>query len=244
MVVSVFFAHLRIQLIQLFKEPGYVLSTLVFPALFFLIFAHPSADTPTKARFLLASFSVFAVLGVCFFQFGVQRAQEIRTGWSRFVKTLPAPEWPLFLSRWLSAVVCAGLAAAAVYVTVLLSTDLDIEFTRWLGLLLVLLLGGVPFALFSSALAHWVSEKSALPTFNLIYILSSFAGGLWLPPNALPTKVEEISRYLPTRHIGEVAWKVALAEPITKEPILHLLIFALFSLLFLGALSRSKRPMS
>ncbi len=226
MDLKILLAHLKIRFVQLFREPGYVVSTLIFPALFFLIFALPNADTPDRARFLLGSFSVFAVLGVCFFQFGVQQAQELRTGWHRFMRTLPVPRGYLFLTQWLAALVCAILSAAAVYLTIEFSTDLQIEFSRWLLMVGLLVLGAAPFALFSAALARWVSPTSALPTFNLIYILSSFAGGLWLPPNALPKKVEALSQYLPTRHLGELLWKFSLAQDLEWKFALYLLLFA------------------
>lgn len=242
MDVRILLAHLKVRFVQLFKEPGYVVSTLIFPALFFLIFALPNADTPEKARFLLGSFSVFAVLGVCFFQFGVHHAQELRTGWHRFLHTLPVPRVHLFLTQWIAALVCAILSAAIVYVTIELSTDLDFEFTRWLKLVGVLILGAAPFALFSAALARWVTPTSALPTFNLIYILSSFAGGLWLPPNVLPAKVEAVSQYLPTRHFGEVLWKVALAQDVEWRFAIYLALFggAAIGILFAG--QSLKRP--
>ncbi len=235
MDLTILWAHLKIRFVQLFKEPGYVVSTLIFPALFFLIFALPNADTPDKARFLLGSFSVFAVLGVCFFQFGVHHAQELRTGWHRFLHTLPVPRCHLFLTQWFAALVCALLSAAVVYVTIEFSTDLEIEFTRWLQMVGVLILGAAPFALFSAALARWVSPTAALPTFNLIYILSSFAGGLWLPPNALPAKVETFSHYLPTRHLGEILWKVSLAQEIEWRYAIYLAVFALATLIILAA---------
>ena len=50
MGLRVFWAHLKLRLIQLLKEPGYVVSTLLFPSLFFLIFALPNADTAVISR--------------------------------------------------------------------------------------------------------------------------------------------------------------------------------------------------
>lgn len=242
MDLKILWAHLRIRFVQLFKEPGYVVSTLIFPALFFLIFALPNADTPDKARFLLGSFSVFAVLGVCFFQFGVHQAQELRTGWHKFLHTLPVPRCHLFITQWVAALVCAVLSAAMVYATIALSTELQIEFSRWLKMVGVLILGAAPFALFSAALARLVSPTAALPTFNLIYILSSFAGGLWLPPNALPAKVEALSHYLPTRHLGEILWKVSLAQDIEWRFAFQLAGFAALALAILYSARLLNRP--
>lgn len=240
--MTVLWAHLKIRFVQLFKEPGYVLSTMVFPALFFLIFALPNADTKERANFLLGSFSVFAVLGVCFFQFGVYYAQELRSGWQQFLSTLPAAPGCFFLSQWISAVVCATLSSLVVYITILLSTDATTGVLKWLTMVGVLILGAIPFALFSAAVARWVTPTSALPTFNLLYILSSFAGGLWLPPNALPIKVEKLSRMLPTRHFGEIVWQLSLDQAIDWKYALYLTLFMLLALGLLALPRTLQRP--
>ncbi|NJM09893.1 MAG: hypothetical protein HC883_03100 [Bdellovibrionaceae bacterium] len=93
---------------------------------------------------------------------------------------------------------------------------------RWLLMVAVIVAGSIPFALMAATIANWVSAWAALPVFNLIYILSSFAGGLWMPPAALPAKVEAISRYLPTRHLGEIIWKIGLGEAVEAKYALYL----------------------
>ena len=215
--MKILLAHTYLRLRQLLREPSYLASTMIFPALFFLIFALPNADTPEKARFLLASFTIFAVLGVCFFQFGIHQAQEIRSGWNAYLSTLPVHRWQMLIAQWVSAMVAGFCSCLAVYVAVRLSTDLNYGVGPWLGLCGVVLLLAIPFALFSAAVACWTSTWAALPLFNMIYILSSFAGGLWMPPAALPAKVEPISRWLPTRHFGEVLWKFVLEQPVESH---------------------------
>jgi len=234
-------AHIRLRLLQLLKEPSYIVSTMVFPALFFLLFALPNADTPAKARILLASFSAFAVLGVCLFQFGVHHAQEIRTGWYSLLHTLPVRGPILFFAQAFNALVCAVASAAVVYVTVEYFASADLELTRWLQVVGAMLLGAIPFALMAATIANFVSAWAALPVFNLIYILSSFAGGLWMPPAALPAKVEVISRYLPTRHLGEIVWKISVNEPVEWKYAFYLFLFAL---VMLAALLVSQRYFS
>lgn len=232
MSLKVLNAHVRLRLLQILKDPGYVLSTLIFPALFFLIFALPNADTEPKARVLLGSFSVFAILGVCLFQFGVEHAQEVRSGWFSRVKTLPVPKVILFVSLAFNALICAILSALVVFLVVNASTEANFTILNWLKLVCAILLGATPFALLAASISMWVTQWSALPVFNLIYILSSFAGGLWIPPNALPSKIELASRYLPTRHLGEIAWKISLSEPVETKYIIYLAIFAVVSGVF------------
>jgi hypothetical protein len=46
-----------------------------------------------------------------------------------------------------------------------------------------------------------------------------------MPPAALPAKVEPISRWLPTRHLGEILWKFVLDQPIEHTYIYRWLVF-------------------
>ncbi len=210
--MKILFAHLKLRLKQLAREPGYVASTMVFPALFFLLFALPNADTPEKARFLMASFTAFALLGVGLFQFGVHQAQELKSGWYSLQCTLPVRAGTLLFAQAVNAVICGIASALVVFAAVEWSAGADMPGGRWLLMTATALALTVPFAVFAAAVAEWTGAAAALPVFNLIYILSSFAGGLWMPPAALPQKVEKLSQALPTRHLGEILWKLSLGE--------------------------------
>ena len=223
-------AHIALRLHQLSREPGYVASTMVFPALFFLLFALPNADTADKAKFLMASFTAFAILGVCLFQFGVHQAQELKSGWYTVMRTLPVRGSVLFFSQAFNTLVCGFASALVVYAAVEYSAGAQMGLKRWALMTTVAILGCVPFALMAAAIANWVSAWAALPVFNLIYILSSFAGGLWMPPAALPSKVDAISKWLPTRHLGEILWKVSLGQELEGKYVVYLSAFGLVAL--------------
>lgn len=152
--MRIFAAHIRFRLSQLRREPSYLASTMVFPALFFLIFALPNADTPEKARFLLASFTIFAVLGVCFFQFGIHQAQELRSGWHSYMDTLPAKAWQSTAAQWISGMVAALFSCLAVFLAVRFSTDLDLSLPRWFAMCALILIGSIPFVFFNKTITY------------------------------------------------------------------------------------------
>ncbi len=228
--MKILWAHVILRLRQLVREPGYVASTMIFPALFFLLFALPNANTPDKAKFLMASFTAFAILGVCLFQFGVHQAQELKSGWYALMRTLPVRAPVLFFSQAFNTLVCGIAAALVVYAAVEYSAGADMDFKRWSVMTSIALIGAIPFALIAAAIANWVSAWAALPIFNLIYILSSFAGGLWMPPEALPVNVEKVSQFLPTRHYGEILWKLALGQDVEMKFVGYLAAFGLVAL--------------
>lgn len=221
--------HARAKILHLLRQPSYVVATLVFPSLFFLFFAAPNADTTEKANLLMASFAAFAVLGVVFFQFGLDFSQERGTAWYRYLRTLPVSPWVFFAARCLTAIFFALLAAAVVIIVVLASTPATLGAWALVKLAGVLLIGSLPFCVLGLCIGYFVPANSALPVTNLIYLLLSFAGGLWIPPAGLHPKIQELSRYLPSRFYGEWAWSAALNTDVKASNLLGLaLTFVLF----------------
>jgi ABC-2 type transport system permease protein len=78
------------------------------------------------------------------------------------------------------------------------------------------------------ALGYIVPSGSALPISNLFYLLLSYAGGLWLPPNALPDSVQRLSKYLPTREYGELAWSIVLNQEFETRYLHGLILYTIF----------------
>ena len=67
---------------------------------------------------------------------------------------------------------------------------------------------------------------------------SSFASGLWIPLSFLPDLIQKIAPYLPTYHLGQLAWIiVGSTSSRDNQPLLvHLLVLLAFAVVF-GALA-------
>jgi hypothetical protein len=66
------------------------------PGLFYFLFEGTDTDVEL-VTVLMASYAMWAILGVAFFQFGVGIAEERGTPWERFLRALPLPAvsgWP------------------------------------------------------------------------------------------------------------------------------------------------------
>jgi ABC-2 type transport system permease protein len=195
-------AHARAMTLELARHPAYVVPTLAFPVAFFLFFVgSASADGPERR---MATFAGFAAIGVAFFQFGVGIAVERSSAWESYLRTLPAGAGIRLVARVGSAAVFAVAAAAGVIGVALATTDVSLPPARWLELAAALLVGTVPFALLGIAIGYWAPPRGALPIANLLYLASSYAGGLWFRPGSLPHVVARLSPLLPTRALAEV----------------------------------------
>jgi ABC-2 type transport system permease protein len=139
-------AHFKDQTLQHLRAPGYLLPTLAMPGLFYFLFEGQDTDVEL-VTFLMASFAMWAILGVAFFQFGVGIAAERTTPWERFLRTLPLSAGQRLGGRVLSAALFAAVAAAMVIVEAHLINPVSVAADRWLPWLGALLAGGVMVAL-------------------------------------------------------------------------------------------------
>ncbi len=218
-------AHARLLTVELLRQPAYLVPTLAFPAAFFLFFAAPSTGIAANVR--MATFAGFAAIGVAFFQFGVGIAVERSSPWESYVRTLPVTARERLASRLLSATVFATAAAAVVVAVAIGVTPVSLRAATWLELAAALVAGAAPFALLGVAIGYWAPPRAALPIANLLYLVLSYAGGLWFRPERLPRLVEIVSPFLPTHAFARVLAAAALGASPPWRSWAELLAFGL-----------------
>ncbi|MBV9233599.1 MAG: ABC transporter permease [Candidatus Eremiobacteraeota bacterium] len=224
-------AHTRVGFLDLVRWPGYVVPTLLFPAMFYVLFDLPFARRHAGiANVTTLAFIAFAVVGVALYQFGVGIAQERGRPWERFLRTLPAPTAVRFGARIATAMIFGVLTACLVAVVARMLTPIDLGWSQWTLVAVYTLCGGVPFVLMGITLGYWTSPRAAVPLATASNLLLAYGGGLWMPPDDLPDFVAKISPYLPTRQFGDLLWSVtgyAHAGPAIAGLAVYTAIFAL-----------------
>jgi ABC-2 type transport system permease protein len=205
-------AHGKEQTLQHLRAPGYLLPTLAMPGLFYFLFEGPDTEVGL-VTFLMASYAMWAILAVAFFQFGVGIAEERTTPWERFLRTLPLSGIQRLAGRVLSAALFAAAAAAVVIAEAHLIHPVRVAADQWLPWLGALGAGGVVMALGGIAIGYWASPRAAIALATLAWLLLAYLGGLWQTPGELPSWAAEVSRYLPTRLWGEVTGRRCRARP-------------------------------
>jgi ABC-2 type transport system permease protein len=225
--MTLYGTYFRAALIPLLRTPAYWAPLVIFPSLLFSFFGlGPARQSPEIANFLLASWSVFAVIGIGFFQFGIGIAQARESKWEDYARTLPAGGAPRLVAQLLSAGVFAAVSLGLLWTLVLFTAPVSLSPLQYARLLGVLLGGLIPFVMIGAALGYTVPSRGAVPIANLLYLPLSYLGGLWIPPQMLPGIVERISPYTPTRQLGELAWATVQDQPLPEGPLLGLAMYA------------------
>jgi len=210
--------HFRATMVALIRTPAYSLVTVLIPGVVFLFIGPSVGESREAANIVMASFAIFAALGVAFFQFGVGIANDRESPWEHFAHVLPVSPGTRFAANVLAAVVFAVVAVCVLIAVALVLTDVAMPLVSWVRLLIAVFLGGVPMALLGIAIGYWSPPKAALPIANILYLALSFGGGLFITPSSMPPFLDSISQVLPTRQIGELAWAAVLGQSWSFQP--------------------------
>ena len=145
-------AHVRMRVLSLLRTPAYVVGTLAMPSLILVFLGVGLAGTTVEANAIMASFTVFAVMGIAFFQFGVGIAAHRTSPWATFERILPASIAVRLAGAVVPAVLFAAAAAGLVVLVAHLFMPVALDAAAWLQLGLVLLAGSVPLSLLGVAI--------------------------------------------------------------------------------------------
>jgi len=239
--MSLVLEHYRATMVGLIRTPAYSLVTVLIPGVVFIFIGTSVGDSREAANIVIASFAIFAALGVAFFQFGVGIANDRESPWEQFAHVLPVSPGARFAANVLSAVSFAVVAVGVLIVVAIILTDAAMPAGSWARLLVAVFLGAVPMALLGIAIGYWSPPKAALPIANILYLALSFGGGLFIRPTSMPAFLDAISGVLPTRQVGELAWAAVQGQAWSIEPWLWLIGYsALFGLLAAASYRRDE----
>ena len=208
-IVRIFLREARYEFLRLVRTRSFALSVIGFPVVFYIFFAlvmnrGQHIGNVSVAKYMLAGYAVFGMVGASLFGIGVGLCSEIAAGWLDHKRASPKPPAAYLLAKCCSAMVFGviivslltglGIAFGGVSLT-------GIEFSRMIGITIV---GVIPFACMGMALAMLVPFNSAPGIANMIYLPMSFCGGLWIPIMILPHILQKFALLLPTYHLAQL----------------------------------------
>ena len=232
----------RAEFLRVWRTPGFVLPTLLFPLMFYLFFgvllAH-GAHGLQQSLYALGGLGSFGVIGPGLFGFGVGFALDRGLGWLQVKRASPMPATAYLLAKVLMAMMFSCLIAALLFAMAAFLAHVSLERSQWAALGLTLVLGCVPFCALGLAVGAWVKPQAAPAVVNLLYLPMSFLSGLWMPLQFLPAFMQKLAVYLPTYHLGKLAFAAIGVQPDAVLP--HVAALAIFTAVFLLVAARGYR---
>jgi ABC-2 type transport system permease protein len=228
-------AESRAEFLKLLRLPAFVVPTLAFPVMFYLLFAVAfgagrAAGGVSMATYMVATYGTFGVMGAAFGGLGIGIAVERGQGWLTVKRASPMPGIAYF-----GAKMAISMAFGAVIVALLFALGATLGHVRlpaasWAALAAVLILGAVPFCALGCALGFGVGPNAAPAIANLVFLPMAFASGLWIPLEALPPAFRALAPALPPYHLSRLALGVVGLE--TAGAATHLAALAGFTVVF------------
>lgn len=232
----------RAEFLRVWRTPGFVLPTLLFPAMFYLFFGVLLARGQgglQQSLYALAGLGSFGVMSPGLFSFGVGFALDRGLGWLQLKRATPMPASTYLLAKVAMAMLFAFLVVMVLFCMAGFLAHVSLERSQWLTLLVTLVLGCIPFCAMGLAIGAWCKPQSAPAVVNLIFMPMSFLSGLWMPLQFLPVFMQKLATVFPAYHLGRLAYAAAGIAP--APVLLHTGVLAGFTLFFLLVAARGYR---
>ncbi len=212
----------KYECLRLLRTPSFALPSLLFPPLFYLLFGVLlNKSSGDAARYLLATYGVFGVMGAGLFAFGVTVALEREQGFLVYKRALPMPPGAYLFAKMAMAMVFAVLISLLLSVLAATVGGVELRWSQWFLLWVVNVVGVLPFAALGLYIGTLVGGQGAPAVVNILYLPMAFLSGLWLPLKLLPAWIAELAPVWPSYHHSQIALKV-IGMDAAGSLILHL----------------------
>jgi ABC-2 type transport system permease protein len=240
-LINAYLQEARAECLRYLRNPGFLLPTLLFPSVFYVMFgiflAHSnSADAP---RYLLASYGTFGVMAPGLFGFGVSLALERDTGLLTLKRALPMPPGAYLVGKMCMAVLVAAIISIILLCLATFVAGVSLPVSRIAAFFVLQVLGVLPFCALGLLIGTLVKGQGAPGVVNLIYLPMAFLSGLWIPLPVLPSFLQSIAPLWPAYHLDRLALSVVgLGE---GGDAIHALVLLGFTAVFLLIATRRLR---
>lgn len=240
-VFGAYLAEARSECLRYMRNPSFMLPILLFPTMFYLLFGivMGKSEGADVARYLLVSYGIFGVMSPGLFGFGVSLALERDGGLLTYKRALPMPPGAYLLGKMLMAMLAAAVVILLLLAMGLLFAHVALTIGQAGLLLLVGVLGVLPFCALGMLVGTFIKGQGAPGALNLVYLPMSFLSGLWVPLNELPKVLQQIAPIWPSYHLHALGL-VALGMEHGGAP-LHMLVLLGFTVVCFAIASRRLR---
>lgn len=205
-VFNAYLQETRSEVLRYLRSPGFLLPTLLFPTVFYLMFGVLLGQAGgQQARYLLAAYSTFGVMAPGLFGFGVSLALERDGGLLTLKRALPMPPAAYLLGKLVMAMLVAAVIAALLLALALFVAHVPLTAAQALHLFALEVAGVVPFCALGLLLGTLIKGQGAPGLVNMLYLPMAFLSGLWFPLSIMPKFLQQLAPVWPSWHLNQLA---------------------------------------
>ena len=207
-LAAAYLGDIRFELVKMLRTPAFALPTLVFPAMFYLLFGvlmGSAKGNSAAALYSFAGLSVFGTMAPGLFGFGVSLAFEREYGLLVFKQALPMPPGAYLVARMAMAMIFASIISMMMILLAKFLGHVPFSFVQVLKVYAIGVLGVMPFCAIGLCVGAFVSGQAAPAIVNVIYLPMAFLSGLWVPMPILPHVVQQFAPLWPAFHLSQLS---------------------------------------
>ena len=208
-ILRIFFNETRFEFLRLLRTRGFSLSVIGFPVVFYIFFGlvlnrGEAIHGQSAAKYMLATYAVFGIVGAALFGVGIGLAAELAAGWLELKRASPMPPLAYLLAKCITAMAFGVVIVSLLTLLGITAGHVSLTLAQYGRMIALAIVGVVPFAAMGMVLALLVPASSAPGIANMLYLPMSFCGGLWIPIMFLPKLLQHFAVVLPTYHVAQL----------------------------------------
>jgi ABC-2 type transport system permease protein len=231
---AAYLGEMRFEFTKAIRTPAFVVPTLVFPLMFYMlfgIFLGSMRGNSGQALYTFATYGVFGAMGPGLFGFGVSLAIEREAGLLTLKQALPQPPGAYLLARAAMAMLFVATIALLLMLAAVNVGHVALTFSQGIQLFAIDVLGTLPFCAMGLWVGSMVSGQASPAILNLIFLPMAFLSGALMPLNFMPKFVIDIAPVWPAYHLVQMALGT-VGAPSSGTTAAHVAVLAGVALLF------------
>ena len=229
---QIYWLETRNEFLRMLRTPMFAIPTLLFPLVFYVMFGVLlNRGNSNAGIYMMATYGVFGVMGASMFGFGVTVAMERSQGLLRLKRALPVPPGAYVFAKTGMAMVFVLMITLCMMLVATVLAKVTLTPTQALLLILINLLGSLPFAALGLYIGTLSSANGSPAILNMVMLPMAFLSGLWLPLSILPQWLQNIAPIWPSYHLSQLALKV-VGQGAGQSSWLHVGVLVAVTLIF------------
>jgi ABC-2 type transport system permease protein len=220
----------RAEIMRLRRNRRYMITTLAFPVVLYLLVAKSAKATVYGVNFAAYYMVAMAVLGSfsgALTGNAIRIAQERKDGWVRQLRLTPLPPDGYIIAKIIAAM---AISVPSVVIVLLLGRfygGVHLSIGAWITIAVIVWLGAMTFAALAIAIGYRLQPDQVQPIALLIYFVFLIIGGIFFP---LKGFLQSIGNFTPTYEALKIATDVAGGYTVNGGLIAGLVVWlAIFS---------------
>lgn len=219
------------ELLKLLRQPPIIIFGIGFPTAFFALFGLGIAVDYKTA--VMASYGAYAAFVVPFSAFSNSIALERGMSWNKLLRTTPLNAVLYLGAKTITILFIGILSMLVLFLFAANIGQVHLNFLTWMQLMCALTLGMLPFIVMGLFVGLVAGPTSATIASTIVFLFLSFTSGLFIPLLFLPKFMANIAPFLPTYHLGQLAWITTGKELSDGHPLWqHVLWLAGYGVVF------------